>query len=602
MQEELINSENKNLQKTSVDLTKPPFNLSNEDIEWVNKTKENMTIDEKIGQLIFMMGAQIDKNMLEDMAYIKPGGMMLRQMKAKDALKGHLSIQKEAKIPLFLAANLEAGGNGIIEEGTEIGNQMIVAATNNVDNAFKLGEACMKEAKAVGGNMAFAPLLDVNFNFENPIANIRCFGDDVQRITDMGKAYVNGVQNSGGSVTLKHFPGDGVDGRDQHVIKTVNSLSFDDWNSSFGKIYKENILNGATGVMTGHIAFPAYFDEKGITNEDRMTPGSLSETLIKKLLREDLDFNGLIMTDSSLMVGFGAEGKREDLVPRCISAGNDMLLFTKNAREDFKFMMRGYENGIITTERLNEALDRILGLKAMLGLHKTKKTSAGNFKDIGSEKHIEWAKNVADEGITLVKNTENILPLSVEKNKKIGLIFLGSDEDIFEKLADSKSTPAAIRLLLKFKKKKQKNYEKFIEKMTGKGFEFEVIDMSDLYGSMKYITQSIEDFKNSYDLIMYFVSKQTMSNQTNLRLEYRSLGGFDAPWFVNEIPTMMISVGNPYHQYDLENVNTVVNCYTGTDFVIDALVEKLIGESEFKGVSPVKLEFEPFTGDISKWK
>ena len=118
---------------------------------------------------------------------------------------------------------------------------------------------------------------------------------------------------------------------------------------------------------------------------------------------------------------------------------------------------------------------------------------------------------------------------------------------------------------------------------------------------MKQISQSIEDFKQQYDLIIYFVNKQPKSNQTNLRLEYKSFGGFDSPWFVKEIPTMMISVGNPYHQYDLDNVETVINAYTSTEEVIESLVEKLVGKSEFKGKSPVKLEFDPFVGDISKW-
>lgn len=586
----------------SIDLTKKPFYLNKEQIKWVNETKSKMTIEEKIGQLFFTMAGDDKKETLELISTIRPGGVMLRPMKAEAVVKAHKKLQEDSKIPLFLAANLEAGPNGLAEEGTEIGNEMLVAATNNVDNAFKLGEACIKEARALGGNMAFAPILDINFNWENPIANIRCFGDNVDLVSKMGQAYTNAVQKHGGSVTLKHFPGDGVDGRDQHIIKTVNSLSYEDWMSTFGKVYRENIDNGATGVMVGHIAFPGYYDENNITVEDRLTPGSLSKSLLTGLLRGELKFNGLVMTDSTLMTGFGAHGRREDLVPMCIANGIDMLLFPKNFEEDYKFMMNGYKKGIITEERLNDAIDRILGLKAYQNLHNSINLVPGDIDKVGTSEHKAWAKKVADEGITLVQDKQGLLPLNKKKIKKIGIIPLGCDDDLFALLANSKSLPFFVRMALKFKKPAPKKYQKFMKKMSREGFIFEEIDHTDLLAGMKQISQSIEDFRKQYDLLIYFLNKPTKSNQTNVRIEYKSFGGFDSPWFVHEVPTMMISVANPYHQYDLENVETVINTYSSTEEVLDSLVDKLVGKSKFKGKSPVKLEFKPFVGDISAWK
>lgn len=586
----------------SVDLSKKPFYLNKDQIKWVNDTKSKMTIEEKIGQLFFMMVADTKKETLEVISKIKPGGVMLRPMKANAVVKAHRKLQEDAKIPLFLAANLEAGANGLAEEGTEIGNEMLVAATNNIDNAFKLGEACIKEAKVLGGNMAFAPILDINFNWENPIANIRCFGDKVDLVSQMGQAYTNGVQKHGGSVTLKHFPGDGVDGRDQHVIKTVNSLSYEDWMSTFGKVYRENIDNGATGVMVGHIAFPGYYDKNNVTDEDRLTPGSLSKNLLTGLLRGELGFNGLIMTDATLMTGFGAHGRREDLVPMSIANGNDMFLFTKSALEDYNFMLNGYKKGIITDERLNDALDRILGLKAHQKLYTNDNLVPGEVDKIGASEHKAWARKIADEGITLVQDNQGLLPLNKNKIKKIGIIPLGWDDDLFSLLASSKSLPLVVRLALKCKKPAPKKYQKFMEKMSIEGFIFEEIDHTDLLLGIKQISQSIEEFRGKYDLLIYFLNKSTKSNQTNLRIEYKSFGGFDSPWFVHEVPTMMISVANPYHQYDLDNVETVINTYSSTEEVLDSLVDKLVGRSKFKGQSPVKLEFKPFVGDISAWK
>lgn len=585
----------------SVDLTLAPFNLTNQQIEWVEATISKMTLEEKIGQLFFLMSSDGKEKTLDNISSIHPGGVMLRPMKAKDVIKSHNYLQSKAKIPLYLAANLETGGVGLAEEGTDVGHQMLIAATQDESIAYEQGVTCITEAKALGGNMAFAPIIDINFNWENPIANIRSYGDDVGTVSAMSQQYVNAVQDNGGFVTIKHFPGDGVDGRDQHVIKTINSLSYQNWQASFGKVYKDNIDNGATGLMVGHIALPSYFDHYGIQDEDRLVPASLSKYLMTDLLRDELGFNGLVMTDATLMTGFGAEGKRKDLLPRAIANGNDMILFTRNVQEDFQFMMQGYRDGIVTDDRLNQALQRIIGLKAKENLHlKNLQVNSGNTSELTNNRSKESAFNAADKGITLIQDTQSLLPLDVNKHKKIGIISLGNEKDFFEMMAESENifTRTLLKLMVG---KKSKAHEKFGNELTERGFEVKFIDHSRLKTMLSSVSQTIEEFTSQYDVIIYLIKKDTRSNQTNIRLEFKSFGGFDSPWFVNEIPTMMVSLGNPYHQYDLENVPTVINSYSATDEVIKLTVEKMLGRSEFKGQSPVKLDFSPFTGSIDKW-
>ncbi|MBA3925908.1 glycoside hydrolase family 3 protein [Listeria rustica] len=565
----------------TVDLTKKPFYLNESQLQWVENSIAKMSLEEKISQLFIIAAGDAKDKTLQEVTAFKAGGVMLRPLKERDVRKVSAYLKENSEIAPFLAANLETGSNGLIEENTNIGHEMLIAATGDVDNAYQFGKFCMGEARVAGGNMAFAPIIDINFNWENPITNMRSFGDDPDLVSQMGQAYVKGAQEVGGAVTIKHFPGDGVDGRDHHVVKSVNSLAFPDWMTSFGKVYQENIENGATGVMVGHISLPSYFnDRKDATLKD--IPGSLNPVLIQDLLRGELGFNGLVMTDASLMAGFGSQGKRQDLLPRAIAAGNDMFLFTKNMAEDYQFMLAGYHEGVITPERLNEALQRILGLKARLqGYH-----------EIAQEPSVPsnaFAKKVADEGVTLVKDTQNLLPLNPQKQLKIGIISLGNELDVFDILEQGAS--GVMKLALKFQKRKQKSHEAFAELLGARGYQVSFIDHSQIKMMMDSVKESIAEFTSKYDVIIYFVKKDTMSNQTNLRVEFKSLAGFDAPWFIHEIPTMLISVANPYHEYDFPDVMTIINGYSPTAEVLEAIVDKIEGKSAFKGISPVSMEF-----------
>ncbi len=568
-----------------VDLTKKPFNLNDEQIKWVTTTKNNMSIEEKIGQLFFMIGMDPRPEVLDMTLAIKPGGVMFRPMPREVIKNAHQYLQSKSEIPLFLAANLESGADGLISEGTHVGNNMLIAATDNPRNAYHQGRICIEEALEVGGNMAFAPVIDINYNFDNPITNTRSYGDKVERISSMGKEYIRGVQEQGGSVTIKHFPGDGCDGRDQHLAITVNNLSWNDWQQTYGKIYQETIDAGATGMMVGHIALPSYFHENKISDESSNIPASLSKNLITGLVREQLGFNGLIMTDATLMAGFGSYGKREDLVPQSIAAGNDMFLFTKNTEEDFKFMMQGYKQGIITEERLDDALTRILGLKAVQKMNEKQSL----FKPLNEgliTANQSLARSIADEAVTLVKDEAQILPINVKKTPKIGIIDFAR-----QSMTDSDTKTATDY----FRAELITNGFDVVDLEFGCGFE-NVEKMMEIY------LMSVEELKAKADIFIYVTSILPASNATSIRINYKSFAGLDAPWFVHEVPTMYVSFGNPYHGYDFSEIKTGINAYSTSPTVVQKTVEKMLGKSQFKGKSPVKLDFKPFTGNITPWQ
>ena len=285
----------------------------------------------------------------------------------------HRYLQENSKIPLLIGANLEDGGCGIAVDGTQYGKQMQVAATGDVEDAYRLGKVSCSEGAAVGCNWAFAPVVDIDRNWRNPITNVRTYGNDPDRVLAYGCNYMKAAKEENVLVAIKHFPGDGCDEVDQHILTSVNDLSCEEWDKTYGKIYKGLIDAGAQTVMVGHIAQPAYQKKYNPDFPKKLVPASLSPELLKGLLRQKLGFNGLIVTDSTCMVGFSSAMKREKAVPYAIEAGCDMFLFNKDLEEDYQYMLNGYKQGILSEQRLDEALTRILATKAALGLHKKKK-------------------------------------------------------------------------------------------------------------------------------------------------------------------------------------------------------------------------------------
>ena len=531
-----------------MDLKRKPFYLDDTAIEWVNNTLNELTEDEKIGQLFFPIGFSTEKEYLNHLRSLGIGGLFFRPGVAEEVQQTYEYMQRTSKVPLLTAANLEDGGNGSSIEGTAFGNQMAVAATNQTGDAYTLGKIASSEGKAVGVNFGFSPVVDLDLNFRNPITNVRTYGSDVERVIKNAKEYIQAFHDNGIMTSIKHFPGDGVDERDQHLLTSINSLSVDNWKKTFGKVYQELIDFGSKAVMVGHIAFPAY-------SGDEM-PATLSPQLLQDLLRNELGFNGLTITDATPMVGFCSAMKRSEAVPYTIQAGCDMLLFNRVLEEDIQYMKDGLSKGILTKERLDEAVTRILATKASLGLHQTINHGTAKFEDFREEQ-----LDLADRSITLVKDTQNMLPLSVEKHKRVLLQLLGSFDS------------------------NERVLEKVKAELEKRDFEITVYEPETNFFDLGTVTS----FSNDYDAVLYVANIQNASNQTVTRVHWHTLFGLgnNLPWFTKEVPTMLLSFGNPYHLYDLPMVDTVINAYCNYDHFIEMAIKKVTGESSFKGVSPV---------------
>jgi len=554
-----------------IDLRGNPFYLKDDDIQWVESTLASMTLDEKVGQLFCLIHRSDDDWREEADAALKykPAGTQFRPMKSDIAWTLANYYQGKSRIPLFIAANLERGGAGIVNEGTNYACNMQVAATGDPEMATRQGLISGREAMAVGGNWSFAPCIDIDYNFRNPITNTRTYGSDPDRVAQMGIAYMKAIQSMGIAASIKHFPGDGMDERDQHLVTTINNMSCEEWDATYGKVYKACIDAGALTVMPGHIMHPEYSRKlcPGIKDEDIM-PATLAPELLNGLLREKLGFNGMIVSDATTMAGMLVPMPREKAVPYCIAAGCDTFLFARNLEEDYGYMMQGVQDGVITQQRLDEAITCILAVKAAIGLHKKQKERnlvplSEGLSIIGCEEHKKWTRECADKSVTLVKK-DNALPMKPENGKRILLYVIG-DEVGLHNYTGGNSTY-------------------FKEKLEKEGFEVEVFEPS---GGMELYLRRYDEVVNNYDRIIYFCALMTRSNQTTTRIEWAWPLGANCPVYIASVPTIFISMENPYHLLDVPRVKNFINAYTNTEENVDAVIDKLMGRSEFKGKSPV---------------
>lgn len=577
-----------------VDLKAKPYDLDEEGIRWVEDTIASMTLEEKIGQLFVNMGAsRTEEYLTQVLRDYKFGAVRYNPGKAAEVHDQNRILQENSKIPLLIASNAESGGNGACTDGTYVGYPIKLGATNDPKWAYEMGRISGEESSAIGCNWAFAPIVDLLINWRNPIISNRAFGAVPDLVLECGKAYLKGMAESSVACAMKHFPGDGVDERDHHLSSSVNSMTTEEWDATFGKVYSGMIEAGVQSVMVGHIMMPAYQRYFSPSAKDSdLLPASLCKELTTDLLKGKLGFNGLVVTDASHMVGMTSAMPRRLVLPTAIAAGCDLFLFFNDPEEDLNWMMNGYKNGIITEERLKEALRAILGTKAALGLHKKPKKeivapAAEALARIGLPENKAIAAQVTDQAITMAKNTQaGILPVTPERYKRILIIPVKGPPNPAASIFGGGGTPP---------------WDLFAEQLRKCGHEVEIFE-SALDRLLKLPEEErakgirnmyagkapISGLTSKYDLIIN-VAQVVGGMQPVERVSWpASKGTPDLPWYVHEIPTILISFSTPFLLADAPAVKCVINAYDARPETIQATAAKIAqGEQAFQGVSPV---------------
>lgn len=550
---------------TLVDLRAKPYHLDDESIAWVESTIAGMSDEEKIGQLFIShnhdLNVETAKASIQTYHY---GGQRYKDSgsSSRDVFDFVRGLRDVTKIPLLVAANCDNGGDGACSDGVYIGTGAAVEASGSEEVAYNAGFVAGETCKAIGVNWNFDPCVDILYNWRNTIVNTRAYGTDADTVLKYTRAYLRGITDNGLATCVKHFPGDGTEERDQHIVLGVNELTPDEWDASFGKVYRTLIDDGLHSIMVGHFAMPHYSQklDPSLTYDDIM-PATLAPELINGLLKTQLGFNGLVLTDASHMLGMSGAMKRRDFVPRAIASGCDMFLFFRDEAEDFGFMLQGYRDGVISGERLTDALRRILGLKAAIGLHQGGHvpTEAG-LAVVGCERHLDLARDAADKAITLVKNTKNELPIRPETHPRIQLRYVHS--------ADAGGIYKATSALDVCK-----------EELEAAGFQVTVARGDER------ISGKVQDFVDSCDAVVEFCDVRGYAAENNYRIRWSAPMSADIPWFVWEKPTVFVSLNYTTHLTDVPMVKTYVNAYKNTREVIRQTIAKIMGDSEFKGTA-----------------
>ncbi|MBY2916359.1 glycoside hydrolase family 3 protein [Rhizobium leguminosarum] len=548
------------------ELRKAPFNLDDAAISWIRDVYASLDLDDKIGQLFTLIMIGTDEEDFKRIASLRPGGVTRFFTADLEFERRVISdLVAKSKVPPIISADLE-GSRHSFAFGTPVLGQLGLAAVDDVQATEKSSEILAREGRAMGVRWSFTPVIDINTAFRSPIVGTRSYGSDVNKIERHAVAHVHGLQRNGVAATAKHWPGEGYDDRDQHLVTTTNPLSMGEWKETFGRLYRTLIAEGVLAIMSGHISLPAYIRSKmPDAGLEAFRPASVSRLLNVDLLRNELGFNGIIVSDATPMGGLSAWGHHLDTLPDIIANGCDMILFSDEPEQDMAAVKGAIEDGRITPERLEEAVLRVLALKAHLKLFQPSDV----LPDAAEARHLlAHPDNVAasreyiGRSPTLVKDVSGIFPLDPAKTKRVLLV----DGGIIHPLM-----PQPLEFLLPALLRKE-------------GFEV-TIDRPD-------IVPTPDDF----DLVLYALGDESLLVRGRIFVDWHRMGGgglFKAmyrPW--TNIPSVMISFGHPYHLYDAPRVPAYINAYSTMDSVQEAVVDCMLGRKPFLGTNPV----DPFCG------
>jgi beta-glucosidase-like glycosyl hydrolase/CubicO group peptidase (beta-lactamase class C family) len=395
---------------------------------WARETLSKLSLAEKAAQMIGVRATGLYRNpqsaerkrLLLLVKGLGVGCVVVFESEVESLPRLLNSLQAEAKLPLLVAADMERGIAFRIRRGVvPLPYAMAVGATGSNESARFMGEASAREGRALGIHWAFAPVADVNNNPANPVINIRSFGEDPERVAELSAAFIEGASRNGLLTTAKHFPGHGDTAVDTHL--QLATIEGDRRRLAAVELlpFQRAVAAGVDAVMIGHIAAPS-LDPSG-------APATLSHPMVSDVLRRELGFRGLIVTDAMEMSGVRAAWTGEAAV-RAVGAGADIILLPPDPEVAAQALVRAVREGQLEERRLDESVLRILQVKQRLGLDKSRLVDADAVgRDVGRPEDVARAQAIARESITLVRNAGSLVPLRAETPLRVLHLVMSSD-------------------------------------------------------------------------------------------------------------------------------------------------------------------------------
>ena len=468
--------------------------------KWVDSIYQSLSEEEKIGQLFTVwVATKYGQQEIDHISGLineyKLGGLIFSLGNIKDQADATNHFQSISKVPLLIGMDAEWGIGMRLDDAFSFPYNMTLGAVENNDLIYNVGKRIGHHANRLGVHINFAPVVDINTNPDNPIIGFRSFGEDKFNVAEKALSYLKGMQSKNLLGSAKHFPGHGDTKTDSHL--TLPLISFSDKRIDSVELYpfKKLIKNNIASIMTAHLNIPSL--DEGI-------PSTLSNKIITNLLKEELDFEGLIITDALDMKGIVDFAKKDYPDVSAINAGNDVLLMPTDLEKSIKQIKKAISRKKVSVKRLEESVKKILMAKYKVGLNEFKPIKKTNIiNEMNEEVDFALMDKIASESITLVKNKNQTLPFKNLNNKKVGYIKLGDDNNaVFFNFLNKYEKINEINIEEDFDYKTISNYDKIIigfhktDKSPFEKFKFE-----------KNEIQIIERIKKLTDLVLVVFAK-----------------------------------------------------------------------------------------------
>ncbi|HEY0006509.1 MAG TPA: glycoside hydrolase family 3 N-terminal domain-containing protein [Pyrinomonadaceae bacterium] len=565
---------------------------SKDALKWADKELRRMSLDEKIGQLVSIgvnatflnqesdafraLRRQVEENHI--------GGIILFRGPVYESVVLVNRMQQLSRYPLLISADLEAGAGMRFDDTVNFPWNMAVGATGNPDYARRQGEFTAREARALGVQHVFAPVVDVNNNAGNPVINVRSYGEDPAEVGRFAAAFVEGAQRGGVIATAKHFPGHGDTAVDSHRGLPVINVGRERLNSIELVPFRAAVAAGVGSIMVGHIglpqlepttvsplprspgasAKPSYADTEVIV-ENATLPATMSTVLTGRLLRDELKFDGLILTDALDMSGLTIYFNADEACVRAVVAGADMLLKPADPDACVRGLREAVRSGRLSEKRVEDSARRILAAKFDLGLVKERQAALDQIdREVSSRDATRLAQEIATHAITLVRNDAKLLPLSK----------LRTDARVFHLAV----TNGEDRLWIA---------QSFNAAMARSGLRMEVMVL-DERSSDTEVRKALERAKDA-DLVIASLYGRVRSGQANsVGLPEPGARALNA-LISRNAPVIGISFGNPYLLQSFPQLKTYLVAYGDMPSLQAAAARALLGEADITGRLPITL-------------
>jgi beta-glucosidase-like glycosyl hydrolase len=563
---------------------------SREALKWADAELRRMTLDEKIGQLLSVgvnatflnqeseafreLRRQVERNHI--------GGIILFRGSVYESTHLVNRMQQLARRPLLISADLEAGSGMRFEDTINFPWNMAVGATGNPEYARRQGEVTAREARAMGVQQIFAPVVDVNNNAANPVINVRSYGEDPHSVARMAAAFTEGAQAGGVIATAKHFPGHGDTAVDSHRGLPVIDVGRARLDAVELVPFRATINAGVGSVMIAHIGLPqidpttvsplprtepkrpGYADSEVLVENARL-PATLSPVVVGGLLRRDLGFDGLIVTDALDMSGLTIYFAPGEAAVRAVAAGADVLLKPSDPDAVVRGLREAVAQGRLTEKRIEESARRLLAAKFDLGLQRQRIASLeGIDRVVSSDAAIKLAREIAEHAITLVRDERRLLPASnLHAGARIFNLAITNGED---RLWVANPFAGALG-------------------SGGRKIEVAVLDER---STEKEVDKVLDKAKDA-DLVVVSMYGRVRTGQSNSGALPEAGTRALKKLIERKNPLVGISFGNPYLLQSFPDLKTYMVAYGDMPSLQRAAARALLGEIDITGKLPITL-------------